>query len=386
MRKIRLVFFGIILVIFIFAIFYLNRLHLVPGTGVDPISELKITRISGSEYLYKDAAMTETVGIRQLMLPDEIDLRADSQTSFEFYYFDTAFAALPGSRISFNRSMKELVLREGELYWETIVTSAGGKQNVTLPFSSAAVLSRKGRIKIEGGNVRIWNYSGELTFETPEGLTPLGANQLAVYTPDASRNMVRVFDVLPPPEYISPESKKIALRKPGDAFVTLSWKSAARPANYRVKVYGSPLRESVFFNEELSSNRTVLDLLKFGTLDALYWEVVPVEKETNLEGVPSMMGCIKVLGVFIDKDLAASPPSMDIESISVSGNMVLIKGDAEQNANLFINGDEVRIDMDGKFFHTITFPKVGSYTITFRLVSAGNVETVITRPVNIFEE
>ena len=353
---------------------------------MDPISELKITRISGSEYLYKDAAMTETVGIRQLMLPDEIDLRADSQTSFEFYYFDTAFAALPGSRISFNRSMKELVLREGELYWETIVTSAGGKQNVTLPFSSAAVLSRKGRIKIEGGNVRIWNYSGELTFETPEGLTPLGANQLAVYTPDASRNMVRVFDVLPPPEYISPESKKIALRKPGDAFVTLSWKSAARPANYRVKVYGSPLRESVFFNEELSSNRTVLDLLKFGTLDALYWEVVPVEKETNLEGVPSMMGCIKVLGVFIDKDLAASPPSMDIESISVSGNMVLIKGDAEQNANLFINGDEVRIDMDGKFFHTITFPKVGSYTITFRLVSAGNVETVITRPVNIFEE
>ena len=386
MKKIRLVFFGIILAIFILAIFYLNRLHLVSGTGVNPISELKITRISGGEYLYKDASQTETVGIRELVLPDEIELRGDSQTAFEFYYFDRAFVALPGSTIYLNRSLKEFTLKEGELYWENILKKGASRLKISLPYESGAVLSPKGRIKIEDGVVKTWNFSGSMEFETAEGAVQLAAHQLAVYTNGARRDPVQLFEVLSPPEYISPESKKIAIRKAGDAFVTLSWKSASRPANYRVKVYGSPLRETVYFNEEFDSNRTTLDLLKFGNLKELYWEVLPVERDSNLEGVPSMMGCIKVLGVFIDKDLAASPPSMDIESVSVSGNMVLIKGDAEQNANLFINGDEVRIDMDGKFFHTITYSKVGSYTITFRLVSAGNVETVITRQVNIFEE
>ena len=386
MRKIRLVFFGIIVAIFILAIFYLNRLHLVSGTGVNPISELKITQISGGEYLYKDAAMTEKVGIQEMVLPDAVDLRADSQTSFEFYYFDTVFKVLPGSRIYIDRSLKEFTFHEGELYWENIASKGGKNLTLTLPFECSVALSKKGRIKIENGIVRIWSFSGELSFECPAGPTQVSANQLAVFDTGASRNRLQVFNVLAPPEYISPENRKIAIRKAQDAFVSLSWKSAARPADYRVRVYGSPLRESVFFDEEFTSNRTSLDLLKFGTLKELYWEVVPVEKESGLEGVPSRMGSIKILGVFIDKDLAAAPPSMDIESISVSGNMVLIKGDAEQNANLFINGDEVRIDMDGRFFHTITYPKIGSYTITFRLVSAGNIETVITRQVNIFEE
>ncbi len=386
MRKIRLVFFGIIFVIFTFAIFYLNRLQLVPGTGVSLVSELKITRISDGGHLYKDSAMTEQVEIRELVLPDEIELRTDSQTSFEFFYFDTSFIALPGSSIYLNRKSKEFGLREGELFWNKITQSRKPDLKISLPLASAIKLSNRGRIRASGDSIQIWNYEGLSVFESPQGSQDLAVDRMAILKTNAKSNTLQVHDILSPPEYISPESKKIAIRKASDAFVNLSWKSAIRPADYRVKVYGSPLRESVLYDEEFPSNRTVLDLLKFSEPGEFYWEVIPVERETKLEGVPSAMGCIKVLGVFIDKDLAAAPPSMDIESISVSGNMVLIKGDAEQNANLFINGDEVRIDMDGKFFHTMTYPKIGNYTITFRLVSGGNIETVITRQVNIFEE
>ena len=72
--------------------------------------------------------------------------------------------------------------------------------------------------------------------------------------------------------------------------------------------------------------------------------------------------------------------------MTVSGNMVLIKGEADANSQLFIDSDTVKIDMDGKFIHTITFKTIGKKNIVFRLVSPSEIETVTERQVSIFEE
>ena len=64
----------------------------------------------------------------------------------------------------------------------------------------------------------------------------------------------------------------------------------------------------------------------------------------------------------------------------------MIKGEAESNSQLFINSEPVKIDMDGKFIHTMTFRTIGVKAIEFRLVSPSEIETVVTRQVTIFEE
>jgi hypothetical protein len=51
-----------------------------------------------------------------------------------------------------------------------------------------------------------------------------------------------------------------------------------------------------------------------------------------------------------------------------------------------IENDQVKIDMDGKFIHTIAFKTLGTKEIIFRLVSKAGVETIKTKQVKIFAE
>jgi hypothetical protein len=98
------------------------------------------------------------------------------------------------------------------------------------------------------------------------------------------------------------------------------------------------------------------------------------------------MGKIKIVGVILDKEKLLKPPKLEIDSFTVSGNIVLIKGEADANSQLFINDEFVKIDMDGKFIHTITFKTLGTKSIVFKLISPSEIETVFKRQVAIFEE
>ena len=108
--------------------------------------------------------------------------------------------------------------------------------------------------------------------------------------------------------------------------------------------------------------------------------------QKNIEGSPSRMGKIQIVGVILDKEKLLKPPKLEIGSLTVSGNIVLIKGEADANSQLFINDEFVKIDMDGKFIYTITFKTIGTKSIVFKLISPSEIETIFERQVTIFEE
>jgi hypothetical protein len=104
------------------------------------------------------------------------------------------------------------------------------------------------------------------------------------------------------------------------------------------------------------------------------------------EGAPSRTGNIKLIGSIGDAANALEHPKLVITSFNTSGNMVLIKGEADKSCQLFINDENVAINMDGTFYYTKIFNQIGSKTIVFRLAAPTGMETRITKTVTIFEE
>ncbi len=156
-------------------------------------------------------------------------------------------------------------------------------------------------------------------------------------------------------------------------------------SEYKVKLYPSPLRESLLLEKLVSSNRTGIDLEEFEQNREFYWEVLPLNEE-KIEGEPSEMGQIRIFGVLISEERDSRPPELAITSMTVNGNMVLIRGNADVNSELFVDDIPVKIDNNGIFIYTKRYKTLGLKQIIFKVVSPSGVESIETKQVTIFEE
>ena len=106
----------------------------------------------------------------------------------------------------------------------------------------------------------------------------------------------------------------------------------------------------------------------------------------RIESAPARMGVITISSSLLKKGLLPQPPRIEVDSLSVSGEMVLIKGGADPNAQLFIDGMAVKLDGEGRFIHTISYKSIGVKEIVFRAVAPSGLEAVLKKQVTIFEE
>jgi hypothetical protein len=407
MNKVKILFFMIFFLIFAVSLFFLNSFHVPINSKIDEIPEFQITRISENGTVYKNLAMTDPVHIKKLNYSGEIFLKADAQTTFEFFFNDTFFIASPESSLYYHLKTKELYLN-GDFFWhkelktkkvEIYYSSEDRIKDLYDPRRMAAqspesrtdqpentifILSDSGRVKAEENFIKIWSYSGDFTLVTGNESRHLNSKQMLEY--NKKSKAISIVEVLPAPEFITPEKKTIQLNLIGQSIIKFGWKNVAGATQYILRLYPSSLRDSLLLEKYLNANRKSIDILKFENENEIFWEVYPYDADKKIEGAPSSMGEIKIIGVLFDKEKLLQPPKLEINSLTVSGNMVLIKGEADANSQLYINEEYVKIDMDGKFIHTITFKTIGTKTITFKLISPSEIETSFERQVAIFEE
>jgi len=129
-----------------------------------------------------------------------------------------------------------------------------------------------------------------------------------------------------------------------------------------------------------------LDILPFIEYSALYWEVAAFDESRGIESLPSRIGVIRISSSMLKKGMMAQPPKIEVSSLSVSGNMVLIKGGTDPAVQLTIEGMNIKLDSDGKFIHTISYNSIGIKSIVFRAVTSSGLSTVLKKQVTIFEE
>lgn len=386
MSKLRVIFLSSVFLIAIIGFFWLNHpdfsLSSSSRSASSAASEFQITGISEKGNVWLDDDQARLVDIKTLNFSRETHLQSDAQTAWEFFFDGFRFTALPGSAIAYTPQTRELILEKGEFFWEK--KFAVQKVEISL-FKAGNIfrLSAAGRIRLGVNSLEIWNYSGQLDFDYNGKFFLLKELQ---YLDTKNGNKQPPADLFPAPPFVSPEIETIALTRPNDTIIQFKWKNVQGARNYLLKLYPSALRENLLLSKVVAGNTIMLDIMSFTEYNELYWEVAGFDALHNIESAPARMGLIKISSSLLKKGLLPQPPQVEVSSLSVSGNMVLIKGSADANAQLSIDGVAVKLDSEGKFIHTISYKTIGIKSIVFRAVAPSGLESVLKKQVTIFEE
>lgn len=381
MFKLKVVFSAVIIIISGFVIISFLNFNTDLEEVVYTAPVIKITDFSDDAYLYKDVEMKLPLLIKEIDFTRDQGIMTPQQVSLELLFNDVFIEMRPLSHISFTADTKNLTLTTGEFYWNRI--KKGDTKVLTADSAYKLHLSGKGRVVLgENGALKLWSYRGKSRVINSTGEFELDAGRLYTLSGNGS---IRSEDIPPAPDFISPKKKKIYLSDIKDAVVKLECKSVLSASGYLFRLYGSYLRESVLTEKKTVVNRTSINLIDFENKRNFYWNVFPLNKNET-EGEPSDIGRITLFGSTLEDILNKQPPELNIVSLTVNGNLVLIKGNADPTSTLFINEVPVPLEQDGSFIYTKSFKSLGLKTLTFRLVSAAEVENIVTRQITIFEE
>lgn len=350
-----------------------------PGTGV---TGFQVIGISERGNLWLDSEETQPADIRTLNFVSETRLHSDAQTAWEFFFEGFLFTALPGSVLVYTPQTRELLLEKGEYYWERQAGSRPVEISL-LRGGNIFRLSGAGRLRLGSGALEVWNFAGALDFDLNGTLFHVGPLQ---YLDSRGGGRPAPLPLFPPPPFISPEAETLALSEPSDTIVQFKWKNVQGARQYILKLYPSALRDNLLLSKVVSENAVTLDIMPFIETSALHWEVAAYDAARRVESAPARMGVITISSSLLKKGLLPQPPRIEVDSLSVSGEMVLIKGSADPHAQLFIDGTRVELDGEGRFIHTISYRSIGVKEIVFRAQAPSGLEAILKRQVTIFEE
>ena len=381
MRKLKIVFITIIFSIILAGMLILNKQTSNFSNKKPKISEFQITEVSKLGNVYINKKGTIKANIKSFKYPKKIFLTTDFQSGAEFIIKNHIFKLLSNSRVYYNSITKELKLLKGSLLWK----NENLKKTLYLILSNnnQLELSKTGKIiSLNNNNHAIWNYQGKLKLIAND-------NQITDFTSlkyiEIKNKRVRTYDILPQPKIEDESFTKILIRDTGDSIFTFRWQALSNVKSYKLQIFDSILMTNTIYSKYTKLNRFSLDLLKLNNYRKIYWNVRGIDKN-NIEGMPSEIRTIQIEGSPAIRKKIVKPPKLIINSLTISGNMVIINGKTDPNAQLIINDMPVKIDMDGSFIHTITYKKIGIKTITVKAISPAELETTIEKKVTIFEE
>ncbi|MCX6580949.1 MAG: hypothetical protein NT166_12295 [Candidatus Aminicenantes bacterium] len=390
MNKIRFGFLAIVLIISIAAVLTFNIFKTPALSKIGKVSDFKITQVAGSGGLYVDKNpidrgeifLAQKVDIKEMLYADDIYLATDQHTAFEFYCSGVSFKVLPDSYLHYRPGTGDLEFSQGEFLWRKEITDSLVEVSIP-PTFRVITLSIAGKAGVAPAGVKIWNYAGELKFKDGGESFSLQPNTVLTTAKNQKTSTAYIFEA---PGFISPEEKVIIMDQPGDSVVKFNWKVVNGAQRYIFRLYSSNLMENILYEKEVDANRLNLDLLQFEDFGTFYWQVCANDPGNGREGSPSQMGVLKLTGALFNRENVLKPPELTIKSLDVNGNLVLIEGITDKNAQLYVNNSPVQVNPDGTFIHTIHFTKIGKYKITFRVVSASGSETTLEKFATIYDE
>ncbi len=381
MGKIKIIFSVAVVIISVFFIINSLKFEQKLELGKDEPPVFQVTGISENSKLFQDLSLDIPLTVSEVNFKKNLRVKTDSQTSFKMLFKGTLLNVLPNSYIYYHLRREALSIISGEIYWEK-----SGKVPVkiyTEEDENPLTISISGRLrKNPKGDLEVWSFKGGSILQY--GLDFLDIAEEKCLTINSSKTQ-KFYSIPKATTYISPEKKVVEIKKFTDFLVKIDWKYVPGISEYKLKLYPSQLRENLLLEKLVSSNRTGIDLAEFEHNREFYWEVLPLNDE-NIEGEPSRMGEIKIYGVLISEERDSRPPEFAITSLTVNGNMVLIRGNADLDSELYVDDSPVKIDSNGIFIYTKRYKTLGLKQITFRIVSPSGVESTETKQVTIFEE
>ena len=286
-----------------------------------------------------------------------------------------------------------MVLVRGGLSWSLLLAQdepdAGGsvEGEGDLMLGEVAQLRFRGRGRVvlaSADRVWIWNHGGVCTWTGRDGQTQTVPPRTLLRW--KGEVLQPGLEMLEAPVDLDPSDLERLIRQPQDQVLHLSWGRVAGAQAYLLRFYDSLLMTQPVHQVWVDTNRwagTVAVLPGPGTF---FWQVVAGREQGDENGVPSLPARLNVSGLTADSAEVSEKPHLEIRSVNVGGNVVIIRGKGDPAARLTVNGQVVVMGGNGDFVHTISFQGAGVRTLEFRLVSPRQTETVVTREVVLFDE
>ncbi len=401
MRKLKILFFiaSFILAVFLGYFFIDNNVEY--SKNKVKINDFNIIDISGEGKFYKnqiiDKDNIQKIDISKQENINKLSIYVDNGTSFLFRFFDTFITVLPDSFLKYNQS--KISFLSGEYYWDRKIYNKK-KQAINniiyLKNNKKLFLSQKGRIIITDTNINIWNYKGALTLWSEEEEYKI---KEGVYLSLVDGKTPTPITFIPKPDLLRP-ANNLVISSLKDTIVQFQWKDLLdfkknNETIYTLKLYSSKnmgklyeelekdISGSFSTERKTDSSNIPVDFSALIETNTIYWRVFPLDKTNNIEGEPSEIRKLQIANFLINNKTAQMPPKLEIDPPSISGNIVILSGEADSSSRLFIDGKEYEIDDSGRFNLNVSYEKEGIYTIIFELISPSDRKNVQKKIVRI---
>jgi len=344
-------------------------------------SGVRVVRVDGDVRLKRAGQfLWEELNDRAVLRSGD-QVRTGANATARLVYFDgTSVSVEPGTLLEIRdlvRDDERRTQRVSErLAWGALSASKQDPQGTLttheISTESASVQARKAaefrvRHDRESGVSEVVSYRGELTLRSEQGEVPLPESTRVEL--DRGRIVSRA-QLLDPPRLTFPPDQRTFLA-PSQARVSAGWSAVDRAKSYRVQL----AEDQVFSRRIVDFDRNDAAAVEFPALSpgTYYWRVMAVDAAGN-EGLWSESRKFRVLGAEFRDPEDRQAPVLDVSEILVVGSNAIVSGRTEPGALVWVDGERVDLDDDGRFTWLVKLKEDGRNRIQFLAQDAAGNE------------
>jgi hypothetical protein len=253
---------------------------------------------------------------------------------------------------------------EGDITVHLASLSAQKKFRAGLPGITTEIRSRHFLTSRDEKNItRIANYDGEIDIKAQGAQVTVKKNQATKVVPGYRPTAPK--ELLPPPTVLTPQPEQ-KLYTPEFVF---TWKPVAHAGQYRLEISRTSDFRELLLTENVGDQQFHWQVSGSG----IYFFRI---KTIDQDGCPGPYSEPAYFFVDLDDKLPFLVLHVPEKDITVTEKKLEVRGEAEQDAQLRINGQEVRADATGHFRSMLSLNQGNNIIKVEAVDAAGNSSTV----------
>ncbi len=351
-----------------------------PGESEDGV---RVVRIDGDVRVKRAGQFLWEPANDRTVLRAGDQIRTSEGGTAQLLYFDgTAMTVSPDSLLEIRDLWRDATQRRQKVSERLAFGSLSARTQDNAGISSVhevatekvSVRARKASdfqvsVEADDGTSEVLNYRGALTVST--GAEEIQLPQSTRATIDRSGKVRELVALLEAPRLNFPPDQR-AFAAAGKAPVGLGWGEVPGADSYRVQVSDRHHFAQATRDEgRLEATGLELANLAAGTY---YWRVAAVDAKGH-DGQWSETRAFRLLGSEFRDAADRQAPPLDVHEILVVGTNAIVSGRTEPGSLVWIDGERVDVEDDGRFTWLVRLPEYGKNQISFLAQDAAGNET-----------
>lgn len=315
-------------------------------------------------------------------------VKTSSRGKARLLYFDgTETSVEPGSLLEIRDLYEDPVTKvrrvREKLTWGEVQASTR-KRNVSGSFhevtteKAAARTEEAGEFRVSYDQKRQTStvdvFDGRIEVATANRKETVEAGERIRAESDGSLSAKQDLPAMP--RLLAPSDQRVfVFEDPSKSSLTLSWEPVPGAKHYRLIIANRPLFTEPLYDAMRDEPRAVVEGVPAGTY---HWKVAAVSS-SDIDGPFSDSRAFRVSSQRIRDRSDSEPPKLEISEFVTVGQMVVINGETEPGATLWVDSNKIDVYSDGSFNAVVRLRREGMNEVLLVAQDNAGNETKLTR-------